>query len=62
VLGRITEFSLYAAPALLACGEWLASLLSFLATLQGFAILFLICISLLLIAMWRLADDDPARN
>jgi hypothetical protein len=42
-LGRIDEFSLYAWAVLVACGEWLITSLSFLATFRGFAIFILIC-------------------
>jgi hypothetical protein len=42
-LGRIAEFSLYAWAVLLACGDWLISSLSFLATFRGLAIFLLIC-------------------
>jgi hypothetical protein len=41
-LGLIDEFSLYAWAVLLACGDWLITSLSFLATFRGLAILILI--------------------
>jgi hypothetical protein len=61
-LGRINEFTMTAAPLMLACGAWLASSLSFLGTLQGLAILSLICMFVVIIAVWQPANDDPARN
>jgi hypothetical protein len=61
-LGRINEFTTAAAPVMLACGAWVNSLLSFLATLRGLAIFLLICSLVLIIAVWRPANDDPAHN